>query len=522
MAIQTDLALKQSATTIKNETIAGANTALRIGTLLEDFVDSKTNEATTRTSISLTVAGASGAATYVPATGVFNIPTYTLAGLGGLANPMISLGDLLYGATAGAATNLAGNITAAKQYLSQTGNGSVSAAPVWSTIVGTDVTGAALTETDDTNVTMTLGGTPATALLRAVSMTLGWTGTLSVARGGTGIGTLTGVVIGTGTTAMTAIAGTASQLLRRNAGNTAYEFFTHDFINQAGARTAVSLTTTGTSGVATYTSGTGIFNIPNYTYTHPAYTAQTPTLTGALVLNTFTSDATGHITALTTRTLTLANLGATTVGNNLTILVNPTAVTFIRINADNTVSALDAATFRTAIGAGTSSTVGTVTSVGGTGTVSGLTLTGTVTSTGNLTLGGTLSVAASAVTAGTFGTGDFVFQGNLSIGGQVFSPTHAKGNITGATTVSFNDGNVQTMTLTGNVTFTFSNPQSGASYQLIITQDATGGRTIAWPTIHWGGKTVPTLTGTLNSKDIITITYDGATYNATILKNVGI
>ena len=47
-------------------------------------------------------------------------------------------------------------------------------------------TPAALTESNDTNVTMTLGGTPSTALLQAVSMTLGWTGQLSVARGGTG------------------------------------------------------------------------------------------------------------------------------------------------------------------------------------------------------------------------------------------------------------------------------------------------------------------------------------------------
>ena len=35
--------------------------------------------------------------------------------------------------------------------------------------------GAALTKTDDTNVTLTLGGTPATALLKAASLTLGWT-----------------------------------------------------------------------------------------------------------------------------------------------------------------------------------------------------------------------------------------------------------------------------------------------------------------------------------------------------------
>lgn len=66
------------------------------------------------------------------------------------------------------------------------------------------VTPAALTKTDDTNVTLTLGGTPTTALLQATSITAGWTGTLAVARGGTGAGTLTGYVKGTGTTAMTA------------------------------------------------------------------------------------------------------------------------------------------------------------------------------------------------------------------------------------------------------------------------------------------------------------------------------
>lgn len=46
---------------------------------------------------------------------------------------------------------------------------------------------AALTKVDDTNVTLTLGGTPATSLLKAVSLTLGWTGQLSLSRGGTGV-----------------------------------------------------------------------------------------------------------------------------------------------------------------------------------------------------------------------------------------------------------------------------------------------------------------------------------------------
>lgn len=49
------------------------------------------------------------------------------------------------------------------------------------------VTAAALTKVDDTNVTATLGGTPSTALLQAVSITLGWTGQLAVGRGGLGL-----------------------------------------------------------------------------------------------------------------------------------------------------------------------------------------------------------------------------------------------------------------------------------------------------------------------------------------------
>lgn len=139
------------------------------------------------------------------------------------------------------------------------------------------------------------------------------------------------------------------------------------------------------------------------------------------------------------------SLGGTTVGQNFFTLTNPTAVTFPRMNADNTVSALDAATFRTAIGAGTgngsvtgvtgtapivssggtapaisitqattstngylsstdwntfnnkTSNTGTVTSVSGTGTVSGLTLSGTVTTSGSLTLGGTFSSTISGI-----------------------------------------------------------------------------------------------------------------------------
>ena len=62
-----------------------------------------------------------------------------------------------------------------------------------------------------------------------------------------------------------------------------------------------------------------------------------------------TRGGTGASTAGAART----NLGATTLGANLFTVTNPSAITFPRFNADNSVSALGASDFRTAIGAGT-------------------------------------------------------------------------------------------------------------------------------------------------------------------------
>lgn len=54
----------------------------------------------------------------------------------------------------------------------------LSTGSAWST----SITPAALTRTNDTNITLTLGGTPNTALLQGTSLTLGWTGTLADGR----------------------------------------------------------------------------------------------------------------------------------------------------------------------------------------------------------------------------------------------------------------------------------------------------------------------------------------------------
>jgi hypothetical protein len=224
------------------------------------------------------------------------------------------------------------------------------------------------------------------------------------------------------------------------------------------------ITTAGTLAV-TYASGYSIPTTTKQTQWDTAYNDRLKWDGGAT-----------DLVAATGRT----SLGATTVGGNFFTLTNPSAITFVQINADNTITTMDAPTFRTAIGAGTGggsvtsvdatggtgisvsggpittngtftitntapdqvvsltgagttavtgtypnftitsndAYVGTVTSVSGTGTVSGLTLTGTVTTSGSLTLGGTLAVTPSNFASQTANT--FLAAPNGSAGTPTF------------------------------------------------------------------------------------------------------
>ena len=148
------------------------------------------------------------------------------------------------------------------------------------------------------------------------------------------------------------------------------------------------------------------------------------------------------------------NFGATTLGGNLFTITNPSAVTFPRFNADNTVSALNAADFRTAIGAGTGG--GSVTSVSGTGTVNGITLTGTVTSTGSLTLGGTLSnVNLTSQVTGTLpiangGTGN---TSGVAVSAPLLQTTNFSiSEVGGALVFKYGSTTIATMDSSGNLT----------------------------------------------------------------------
>jgi len=160
-----------------------------------------------------------------------------------LSNPMTSLGDIIYGNAAGAPVRLAANSSGSNQYLRSVSSG----APGWSSIAGSDITGAAITTANDTNILITASGNTTNSLLRTMTLTAGWTGQLVVGRGGTGASTLTGVLIGNGTSAFTGVTGTASQLLRRNAANSAYEFFTASLLTSSGTTNFVPIWTNSTT-----------------------------------------------------------------------------------------------------------------------------------------------------------------------------------------------------------------------------------------------------------------------------------
>ncbi len=83
-------------------------------------------------------------------TGTWN-GTKIAEGFGGTNQSTYTKGDILYSSAANTLSKLAGNTTATKQYLSQTGTGVISAAPAWATIANTDITGLGTSSTHATS-----------------------------------------------------------------------------------------------------------------------------------------------------------------------------------------------------------------------------------------------------------------------------------------------------------------------------------------------------------------------------------
>lgn len=125
----------------------------------------------------------------------------------------------------------------------------------WAIPGGSVVTPSALTKTDDTNVTMTLGGTPSTALLQATSLTLGWTGRLAYSRLNQGSGLSVLGVTGSSTADHASIAGATDQVLRVNGAGNALAFGSIDLSKSA---------TVGSSILPIANGGTGASSFPGW------------------------------------------------------------------------------------------------------------------------------------------------------------------------------------------------------------------------------------------------------------------
>jgi predicted secreted protein len=97
-----------------------------------------------------------------------------------------------------------------------------------------------------------------------------------------------------------------------------------------------------------------------------------------------------------------------------------------------------------------------------------------------------------------------------------FAGEYAAGNSGTSKAITWSDGQQQTLTLTGNVTLTFTwTGMTVGHYQLKLVQDATGSRAITWSTgtpgsTKWLGRAAaPAHNTTASSESLFSFYYDG-------------
>lgn len=125
------------------------------------------------------------------------------------------------------------------------------------------------------------------------------------------------------------------------------------------------------------------------------------------------------------------------------------------------------------------------------------------------------------------GTGLSVFNINPTLDGANFTG-HAQtapvaASSTGGTlTMDMTESNVFTTTMTEAVnTLTLSNAAQGQTVNIILTQDASGGRVMTWPaSFKWAGGTAAVLSTNPNAVDVLVITYIGTDWYASLLKDM--
>ena len=354
----------------------------------------------------------------------------------GGATPAISLATA-YGDTLNPYASKTAN------YVLAAPNGSAGV-PTFRALVAADVPGSALTKTDDTNVTLTLGGSPTTALLNAASLTLGWSGQLAVGRGGTGLsaGTSGGIPYFSSTSAMT-----SSALLTQ-----------YGVIYGGGAGASPVATAAGTTGqVLTATTG----GAPTWAApaTSGTVTSVAQSFTGGLI-----SVAGSPVTSSGTLALTVAGTSggvpyfssATTWATSAALAANALVIGGGAGTAPATTTTGTGVV--TALGVNTGTAGAFVVNGGALGTPSSGTVTN-LTGTASININGT--VGATTPAAGTFTS--LSDSGNLTFTGTGNRITGDMSNATPANRVAF-----QSSTVNGNTSLEVltngTSVQSGISF----------------------------------------------------------
>lgn len=383
-------------------------------------------------------------------------------------------------------------------------------------------TGAVTISADSSNDTLTINnGTGISITADELNDVM----SIALASGVATVGTYTSVSVDTygrvtsGTNPTPAVASTVTLTADNTTNATNYPLFANAATGNLSPRTDTGFTYNPSTGALTSTSFVGALtgNASTATYAS-AVTLTADNTTAATNYPLFVNAATGNLSprtdtgftynpstgVLTTTQFSGSGAGLTSIPNsalaNSSITINGSAIS---------------------LGGTITTPSGTVTSVSGTGTVSGLSLSGSVTSTGSLTLGGTLSLATAPTIGNTTpNTGAFtILTASTSIAGPLKGYSESVYALTYAATLApdATNGNVQKVTLTGNVTISaFTNPVAGQSITLIIQQDATGSRTLT-STLKFANAS-KTLTVTANAIDVIHIFYDGTNYLASLVK----
>lgn len=140
---------------------------------------------TTSTGALQQVSGLGTSGQVLTSNGVAALPTWQAASGGGFSNPMTTLGDMIYENSTPAAARLAGSTSATKNFLTQTGTGSVSAAPAWGTLAAADLPAATGGAQGAIQLAGDLGGTAASPQVVGTHLA----SPLPIVQGGTGSAT---------------------------------------------------------------------------------------------------------------------------------------------------------------------------------------------------------------------------------------------------------------------------------------------------------------------------------------------